>query len=240
MDTGAGQQDPLDSAGEFNAQVFVIQQQIAKISTMKIVKVMVVDTAAKTVDVQPMVNQIDGDSNATPHGTIYGIPYVIWQYGKNAVLADPVVGDIGMMSCADRDISSVKSSKATAPPGSLRTYDAADGVYLGGILNAAPEQWVKFTNTGLELNDKNGNKIVSSAAGWTFTGPVIFNQTVDVKGVATLENSLQLGGNVLSVAGSTYSGSFTTSGDVVAGTISLKLHHHLAPGGGGNTGPSLP
>src|SRR3954452_9159058 len=98
---GFGQQDPSDSVGEFNPLIFIVQQQLAKISTVKVVVVKAVDTAAKTVDVQSMVNQLDGDNQSTPHGTILGIPYVVWQFGKNAVLADPAAGDIGIMVCAD-------------------------------------------------------------------------------------------------------------------------------------------
>lgn len=232
---GAGQQDPSDAASRYNSMLFIIRQQLAKISTMKVVLVKAVDTDAKTVDVQPMVNQLDGDDNSTPHGTILGIKYFIWQFGKNAILADPVVNDIGLMICADRDTSSVIASKAVAPPGSLRQLDAADGVYLGGILNGDPEQWVKFTDTGVELHDKNSNSLVSSNAGWAFTGPVVFNQTVDVKGVATLEGALQLGGAIEGVTGAEYGGNFATTGtvsgsDMIAnpGGAQVTLRGHIS------------
>lgn len=227
---GFGQQDPSDSVGEFNPLVFIVLQQMAKISTVKVVVVKAVDTAAKTVDVQSMVNQLDGDNNSSPHGTILGIPYMVWQYGKNAVLADPVAGDIGIMVCADRDISAVKATKAISNPGSDRQLDAADGIYLGGILNGDAEQWVKFTDTGMELHDKNSNALISSSAGWAFTGPVVFNGTVDVKSVATLESGLQLGGAIVSVTGSRYGGNIDTSGNIVSGVISLQGHHHTAQG----------
>jgi len=223
-DTGFGQQDPSDSAGEYNLLTFIIRQQLALISTVKIVKVKAVDTAAKTVDVQPLVNQLDGENNATSHGVIFGAPYIIWQYGKNAVLADPVVDDIGIMLCADRDISSVKATKAAAPPGSLRQMDAADGIYLGGLLNGDPEQWVKFTNTGMELHDKNGNSLVSSSTGWEFTGPVKFN------GLASLAGGMQLSGSIVNIGGGRYTGNIDTSGNIISGTINLTTHHHTAQG----------
>lgn len=214
-ETGFGQMFPSDTAGPFNPQRFVVDQIIARLSTIKIVKVTAVDTAAKTVDVQPMVKQIDGEGGTSEHGTIFGIPYWAWQFGKNVISGDPVAGDIGIMACCDRDISAVKATKAIAPPGSLRQMDMADGIYFGGVLNGAPEQWFKFTGTGTEIADKNGNKLVSSATGWAFTGNVTF------------QNNIQLAGSVLSDTGAVYAGNIQTSGDVVAGGVSLKTHTHL-------------
>jgi hypothetical protein len=234
-DSGFGQQDPSDSAGPFNAQVFVIAQMISKVSTMKIVQVKAVDTGAKTVDVQPMVNMLDGDNQSSPHGTIAGIPYWQWQFGKNAIEADPVVGDIGIMVCADRDSSSVIAAKAIANPGSARTHDAQDGVYMGGILNGIPDQWIKFTDDGIEISAKGSHKLYStSAAGWT----------VDQM---TVTGNLLLGGNVLSQTGVTYAGNFHTTGTITGDTDVIAagksgashVHSYIRPSSGGtgaNTG----
>ena len=101
-----------------------------------------------TVDIQPMVAQLDGKGNAMPHGTIYNVPYVRAQGGTNAVIIDPVVGDIGLAVFASHDISSVKASKKPANPGSRRRFDWADAIYVGGMLNAAPAQYIRFTSTG--------------------------------------------------------------------------------------------
>ena len=147
------------------------------------------------------------------------------RYGINAVLADPAEGDIGVLLCADRDISTVKETKEAGPPGSLRQYDMSDGIYLGGVLNEEePEQYVKFTETGMELADKNGNGLVSSPAGWTFTGNVIMQQ------------NLLLGGQVLGENGGLYAGDIHIGGTMTADTevqsssIGLKAHHHTAQG----------
>lgn len=228
-DSGFGQQDPSDGVGDFNPLMFIIRRQLALISTTKVVLIKAVDTSAKTVDVQPMVNQIDGNNNATPHGTIIGVPYMIWQFGKNAVLADPAIGDIGVMVCADRDTSTVRKTKATAPPGSDRQLDAADGIYLGGILNSAPEQWVKFTDLGVELRDKSGNSIEMLDSGISING-VVFNRQGQVAGNLPVTGALQLQGSIVNLAGSEYAANISTSGEVTAGTIGLKAHHHTAQG----------
>ena len=96
------------------------------------------------VDVQPLVNQVDGFGSAIPQGRLHNIPYLRMQGGVNAIILDPQVGDIGVCVFSDRDISSVKTTKARANPGSRRRFDVADGLYLGGMLNGAPSQYIEF------------------------------------------------------------------------------------------------
>lgn len=232
---GYGRQRPETANSTYNAVTFAIEQAISKLDTVKIVQVIAVDTDAKTVQVTPLVKQIDGNNQVTDEGTVYGIPYMTWQYGTSAILADPAVDDIGLLLCSDRDISAVKESHAPAQPGSERSYDRADGVYLGGLFKDEDdiEQYVKFTDTGMELADKNGNSLVSSPTGWLFTGNVTF------AGALVAQGNLELGGNITNEGGGTYDGTFTTSGDVVAGNISLKTHRHngVQIGGGTSGGP---
>ena len=215
---GYGQQRPETSLSEYNAVSFVIERAIAQLHTIKIVQVKAVDTAAKTVTVLPLVQQVDGNNQVTSQGQIYGVPYMALRYGVNAVLADPAEGDIGVLLCADRDISSVKETGEESPPGSLRQYDQSDGIYLGGLLNTTdPEQFVKFADAGMELHDKNGNILVSKSTGWEFTGPVKFNDTVTA--AADINSS----------------GTVTGATDVKVGAISLKTHTHsyTRPSSGG-------
>lgn len=172
---GYGQLDPNDFANEFNVICFIVRQMTARMDTMKLVKVMAVAggggaiAAAGTVDVLPLVNQVDGNMNSTPHGTVYGIPWWRLQGGDGAVIVDPAVGDIGYVTVSDRDISSVKANRAQANPGSARRFDIADGVYVGGVLNGPPTQYLVFTANGLSLVDRNGNSIAMTSAGIVIT-----------------------------------------------------------------------
>ncbi len=157
----------------YNQHQFMIDQAMGRISGAKVVKIVAVYGGGinepGTVDVTPLVNQVDGGGNSTPHGVIYGIPYTRSQGGGNVVINDPVVGDIGYMLVADRDISSVKSTKKQANPGSRRRFDPADGVYLGAMLNGAPKQHIAFTATGIEISDMNGNTITLGPGGITLS-----------------------------------------------------------------------
>lgn len=174
-DSHIGQQGLSSAASDYNAMRFIVWQLLGIVGTIKLVKVIAVHatggiSVAGTVDVQPLVNQIDGQGNSTPHGTVFSLPYVRVQGGVNAIIIDPVAGDIGLAVIADRDISAVKASKKQANPGSYRRFDMADGIYIGGILNAVPTQYVAFLQTGISIVDLNGNKLESSSAGWAMTG----------------------------------------------------------------------
>ena len=185
-----GQQPAGAATSEFNALAFIVQQALGIVRTMTIVRVEAVyDSAGQpvtetgnvapvgSVDVLPLVNLMDGIGTATEHVTVFGLPYVRLQGNGNAIIADPVKGDIGLALVSDRDISSVKSTKDQANPGSFRRFSLADSVYLGSILSAAPVQYLRFRSDGLELVDKNGNSIVLKPTGMTQTD--LFGNVLD-------------------------------------------------------------
>jgi len=170
-----GQANETTGADSFNAQAFLVNQIISGKWTVCVVKVTAVKgggptSAPPTVSVQPLVNQVDGQGQATPHGVINGIPVVRMQGGNGAVVVDPLEGDIGIMLVASRDISAVKNTQAQANPGSTRTFDPADGIYLGGILNKAPGPYFQITKDQIVGQFNQGNGFTINAAGISFTG----------------------------------------------------------------------
>jgi len=212
---------PEDASTPLNSMAYVVKQMLAQVDTMKIVKVTGVHSgsgsppAPGTVDVQPLVNQIDGEGYGVAHGTIYGLPFMRWQAGGWAIVADPVVGDIGLLVCADRDISSVVKNKAKANPGSRRRHSISDGVYLGAILGAAPTSYFQLNSDGtLKIADKQGNVIQTSSNGFALTGNM------------TVTGNLAVSSSITDTSG--------------AG-ISLTTHTHGGvTTGGGLSGPPTP
>jgi hypothetical protein len=168
-----GQQGLTSDGSDFNVHDFMVEQAFGKISTVKLVKVMGVKntgglTAVGFVDIKPMVNLVDGLlGSSMQHGTIFNVPYMRMQGGKNAFIMDPEVGDIGFAVIADRDISAAKDAKDFANPGSFRRFSLADAMYIGGVLNATPEQYVQFNSDGVTIVDKNSNKIEMKSGKWT-------------------------------------------------------------------------
>lgn len=185
-----GAQTPGSNATGYNSTVFVIQRELAKMNIGEPVRVVtapytVDGSGNKTpitpgaagpigyIDVLPLVNQVDGNNNGTPHQTVYQVAYLRPQGGNGAFISDPVVGDIGHMVIADRDTSAVLAMSAQANPGSGRRNDRADGVYLGSIRSGNPAQSFAFLAQGFHLADAFGNTMIGTADGVTINGVLI-------------------------------------------------------------------
>jgi Phage protein Gp138 N-terminal domain len=148
--------NPFTTQGGFNQLSFIIQQAISKLQTATVCEVLSCTNDGGVspfgfVSLQPLVSQVDGAGNTIPLPMLNNIPYFRLQGGANAVIIDPQVGDLGIAVFASRDLSQVKANQAQSPPGSARQYDLADGLYLGGFLNAAPTQYLQFNSDGVTL-----------------------------------------------------------------------------------------
>jgi hypothetical protein len=142
--------------GAFNQTAFLVRQILTETHTATLVQIVSctnagTDSAVGFVDVQPLVDQLDGTGKPVPHGPLHKLPYLRMQGGASAVILDPQPGDIGIAIFAERDISRVKANKAQAAPGSFRKFDMADGLYIGGVLNGVPTQYVAFTASGISI-----------------------------------------------------------------------------------------
>lgn len=203
-----GFQDLGSDSGDFAAQQFQIEQALGRIRTGGMVKVISVTPGGRTgrISVQPLVSQVDGIGNTTPHGVINNLIYFRLQGGASAVIIDPVVGDVGWAAFADRDISSVKETADVGPPGSRRRFDMADGIYFGGCINGNPTQIVDMTGGNIAITS-TGNVTINAAnlivrANMSVTG--------DVATTGTLKNN---GKDV----GSTHEHTLTQPGTGVSG-----------------------
>lgn len=196
-----GFQNVTGFGSEFNAQLFLIQSVLATVRTATLVQVQSCTNAGGiaavgTVNVLPLTNMVDAAGNQTPHGTLYSLQYARVQGGANAVVIDPVAGDIGLAVFADRDVSSVIANKGQANPGSNRMFDMADGIYLFSVLTKAPTQYVQFDSAGISvtstgkvtLTDGKGSTVVlngDDTGSMTFSGGLTVNANVQVNGAVT-------------------------------------------------------
>lgn len=204
--TYAGSQTVFDGNDEYSRMSYIVKSILNRTATATLVQVKTVTNngeveAVGFIDVQPMVAQLDGAGQPTPHGIIHDVPYFRIQGGTNAVIMDPKVDDIGICIFASHDLSAVKENKAPSNPGSRRRFSMADALYIGGVLNGVPENFIRFDSAG-DIELKPATKV-------TVTGDLMV--TGDIK---------------------------TDDGDVIAGTVSLKLHKHTGvTTGGGISGP---
>lgn len=159
---------PSDFDSEQNGLNFAIQQAMLKLQTSLPVRVEAVRNTGVSpvgvVDIQVLVDMVDGQGNTVQHGTISNVPYFRLQGGTNAVIVDPSPGDIGMACFCSRDISAVKSVKDAAPPGSWRSHDFSDALYLGGFLNGTPTSYIQITQGGILVHNSSGVKLGDTGA----------------------------------------------------------------------------
>lgn len=233
-----GTAEATDNGSDFNANTFLVWSILARVRTMQICEVMGVTNAGGVspvgfVSLKPMVNQLDGYGNAEPHGIIYNVPYFRLQGGANAIILDPQKGDIGWAGFADRDISSVKATKAQANPGSRRMFSMADAVYFGGILNGTPNQYIAFSASGIAVTSPTAVTITAP----NITSDASENFTVNSPTI-TLNGNLQQG-NGATTYPATLQGPITVINDVVAGGISVINHEHTSESPGTPTSPPI-
>lgn len=222
-----------NSGSEFNRAMFQgrrLTAQMRQMTPVRIVKVYAADgktaatrgavAASGFVDVQPIVSQVDGKGQKQDHTTIYHIPFSRNYGGDAAIIMDPVVGDIGHIHPADRDISAFKDqvtqggSTQTVLPGSQRRSSFSDSVFIGGTKNGTPKQYITFTDQGMTVVDKNGNKIECTSSGMKLT---------PAGGTVTIQGNLKATGSVV-------------AGNGTGDQVTLQTHTHNAAGGSGDSG----
>jgi len=252
MSGGSPFQQASSAANDYTKLLFVFQQLMRGVATATLVRV---DACTNdgglvptgTVDVTPLVNQVDGNGQPVPHKTIYGLPYGRLQGGSTAFIVDPKPGDIGLAVFASRDISSVKANKAPSNPASSRTNDYADGLYWGTFLGDTPTQYVQANDSGITIHSPTKVTVTAPEVDIVATsvvniqaptinlqgavhqtgGAVAIDDNVTVTGTVTTTGNVSVGGG-LSVAGTTTgTGSASFTGDVTAQGTSVHNHHHL-------------
>lgn len=233
-----GQRRPQTDANQFSAISFVIKQYLAGVRTAMPVIVRDVRNAGGiepvgTVDVEPLVSQLDGSGKIVSHGIIYDMPYLRMQGGANAIILDPEVGDIGLAVVSDRDVSNVKSTRKVSAPGSNRRNHFSDGFYFGGFLNGNPAQYMRFSSDGIDLvsptaiNMQAPNINLNANQGINHSAPEIGMDGALTQGKGERGGDASFGGKV------------TAEGEVKGNGIELSNHGHdkVEPGDGESGGP---
>lgn len=211
---------PQDTSSEANAQQFLMHQFLMGKAFITLSLVTAVNDSGEVVSVKPMVDGFTGGGDRIPSGVISGIPVWRLQRGASAVIMPPVVGDIGLIAICDRDITAVKATKDAALPGSNRTHSYSDAIYLGGVLNAEPSQYVKFSNDGIDIVSPlvvqvNGNTVVVNAdEKISLNAPII-----EANGQLT-QGSGSYAGDAI------FGGTITATGEITGSGIKLSTHNH--------------
>lgn len=211
---------PQDSSTEANVQEFLFHRMLMSNAFITLGVVKAVDDSGESVTIMPLIDGFTGSGDRIPKTEIYGVPVWRLQRGGSAVKMPPIVGDIGMIAICDRDISGVKATRESSLPGSNRTHNYADALYLGGVLNAEPSQYVSFRDDGIDI---------VSPLSVTMTAPVVeINSDTSLTFNAA---NIVMNGPVSQGAGSyagdfNFKGNITALGEVTGKGIKLSTHTH--------------
>lgn len=224
---GSSSREHTSANTQENALDFVIERHLkGKLNTALPVRVDAVNPGkvgpTGTVDITPLVGQLDGEGKALAPQTIYGVPYTRIQGGVAAVIVDPEPGDIGLAVFCQRDISSAMASKGSANPGSYRCFDQADAWFIGGGKNETPEIYLELTQEGIATL-RAPVKLILDTPLVEFTGVFTQGTGEGAGGMSTFNGSLKTTGDQLS------------DGDQVAGTVSQQGHVHEGVQSGSDT-----
>lgn len=232
-ENSSGNASPSTPWGDFNRIDFLVRQALARVQTATLVRIVSVANVGGVepvglVDVLPLVNQLDAQGNAIVQATIHNVPYARLQGGANAIIIDPQAGDIGICLFASRDLSKVKATKAAANPGSFRQHSFADGLYVGGVLNGTPSQYVRFSTAGVEIHSPAEIKLTAPTVEIDCQTLVI-NATSAVNITTpkvTITGKLDVTGPTALKSGATVTGSISATVDVMAAGVSSHDHKH--------------
>lgn len=172
---------------------------VDSVNTCEVVKVLKVDETKKELSVIPVVNNVYTNGKTIEETPIYGVKYIEWQYGLNAIQALPKVGDIGLILVSKRDISKIDSGIVN----SKRKYSYSDSIYLGGLcgFNKTPTQFIKFDENGIEITSPTKIDIKAPTVNATMQ-----EATINVSGIASITGgTVSVSGGSVSVSGSSVS-----------------------------------
>lgn len=211
------------------------------------------------VDIQLMIEQTNGQKKGNETAIICNVPYIRIQGGTNAVIIDPEINDLGVAIFASRDITNFKEARRQTPPATWRKFSISDAIYIGGIRNQKPVQYIHFRNDGIEiyspkrvhittptvLIDSDNTTINTSAkttinanGGCEINAETTNNGNVQINGNTKISGNLLVGGIIGQTGEGGGGGNVSLIGpvnvinDLHAEGISVAHHTHTCPDGG--------
>lgn len=199
----------------------IIKNTISEINTVLPVQVLAVRNSGLNpvgfIDCKPLIMEKNAQTMENLEmPTQYNIPYFRLQGGQNAIIIDPKQGDLGFVVISQRDISRIKEMRAKAESPSLRKYNLSDAIYVGGILNGTPSNYIFFDGNKITINATSDINIVSGGK-------------VDVK--ASGDVNINAGGKVGISASAIEANCAISCTDVVTGSFSANSHTHTCHDG---------
>ncbi|HDM8409128.1 TPA: phage baseplate protein [Yersinia enterocolitica] len=156
-------------ASEAESHAYIFKLLLSGSFFIEIVEVTAVGGAAPNlvVDVIPLVTRTDQSGAMIPNSEVFNVPVWRLQRGNSAIIMNPVPGDIGMIAVCDRDNSLARSNRRQSVPATNRAHSKSDAIYLGGLLNNEPSQFIEFADGAINITTPNPVNITCSTANIT-------------------------------------------------------------------------
>ena len=210
-----------DTLDDLNALMYVIRSQIENgVNTVEIVRILKKNDNG-TVDVIPVIKNISASKEPIDETPIYGVRYMRFQYGKNAITVEPEEGDVGLLLVCKKDISAYDSGMV---PSRIK-FNLSSGVYIGGLLgaNETPTQFIHFEDDKIDIVGTGTININAPTVNITADEAVIEAETSTIKSTtstieATTINLGGEGGKAVARAGDNVVAGTTVIGQIQSGS----------------------
>ncbi|NNS07347.1 phage baseplate protein [Erwinia sp. JH02] len=183
-----------NQSSDADAQAFAFDRMLSGNHFIKYAQVTAVRGAAPNlvVDVLPLVAEIRNSDRTIIMGSeVFNVPVWRLQRGSSAIIMNPVVGDIGMIAVCDNDTTVARKTRKESVPGSNRKHSLSDAIYLGGIINSEPTQFIEFADSELNITSPNPVNITCSAANITAAnGVLVDSPTAHFTGRVTADGDI--------------------------------------------------
>ena len=157
---------PLDVATEADSLLSNLELFIAGKHFTEIVMVTAIYGEAPNlkVDFLPLVTRTTNTGAPIPNAQVYGASVFRLQRGSSAIIMDPVVGDIGIALYCDKDSDNARRERISGAPNTTRCHSRIDALYLGGLLNQQPDQFIEFADNAINITSPNPVNVTCSKA----------------------------------------------------------------------------
>lgn len=165
-------QPPSSNTSDAEAFAFNFHRLLSSNYFVELVKVTAVHGEEPNihVDMLPLLTKVDPTGAMIETSVIYDSPVFRLQRGASALVMTPVVGDIGLALICDGDTTIVRANREPSVPGGRRRHSRSDAIYLGGVLNGQPSEYIQFLGSEIKVITP-GKLTVSAPSGTTFNTP---------------------------------------------------------------------
>jgi phage baseplate assembly protein gpV len=197
-------------------------------------EVIAYDATTNRAQVQPQIVQVTTGGEQVSRAQVASVPVARWGAGGFLLYFPVRTGDKGWLIANDRDISLYKQTAVQSAPNTHRLHTFEDGWYLpdSALADASLADSAKCC-----LQSLDGTTSVTLGGGViTLTAPT---EIVLDTPLVSIAGQIISGTNPAFTRTATFNGTIMTTGDVVAGTVSLESHVHtgVTTGGGETGGP---